>query len=765
MNDFIFDLQLFDAESAVEDAEKEILDGAPEEMAESEVSEYTKDGALDLEDTDGAKNVVVPASVTEVKFNSTGGNVAQFTADNTTSEKTVSFGTGGDSAIIGKAGAPVTAKVNVNLGGGSDRVVNYGKNTFISLKNIAAMTGTPMLYAGNDSKMSINGAKAFALGVGIGLGVALSDLASSIKNLFSSMTNGIMTFANGGAIDFNFADADTSSADKLSDSDGNTVGTYDSATFSNTYTSDGTKIITGFTGNKGGTIDMSASNERFILYGNYNDDKISSVLRTGANDDFILAGSGDTVSAGAGTNGVYLTAVASRKDAANGAVIVAGDNSATTVDEFSYGFESKNDKLNVDGMGEMSIAYNEAGDGIVFENADSKSKTTLNIGTGTEAFRNVQLGDNSNATKITVVNNGASVSVTGANSYYGSNSIFDLSEYDGSANIDLSSEGSSTLGEENVSFTGFNQLRAGAGNTTLSGSSAKETLTAGTGNGTLWGAGGNDSLVGISGSGKEGTTTFRFVAGDGRDTISGFDVANDTVYTENEIRSVSVNGKNVVIGLNGDDKLTVENVSGTDFAVKVGDQEIKAQVGGSSLTYDGYATYYNAQGSNAKLTVSADAGKANVWLNQEVGANYGNTTQFFGEIVEIDGSRSSSSAVLVGSKDIDNKITASKGGSTVWGGGISNDTLIGGNGADSFYYMMGNGNDTIQSARANDQVVLNGISMSQITSTNVSSGAVVLNFSDGGTLTLNTNNGTTFKLGDESGDSYVTDKAGNWTKK
>ncbi len=116
---------------------------------------------------------------------------------------------------------------------------------------------------------------------------------------------------------------------------------------------------------------------------------------------------------------------------------------------------------------------------------------------------------------------------------------------------------------------------------------------------------------------------------------------------------------------------------------------------------------------------------------------------------------------MAGSKDINNVITASKGSSTVWGGGISDDTLVAGSGVDTFYYMRGNGRDVIRGAGKSDIVNLDGVTMSDITSTDVSNSSVVLNFADGGTLTLNTNSGTKFQL---EGATYTTDKSGNWTK-
>ena len=85
--------------------------------------------------------------------------------------------------------------------------------------------------------------------------------------------------------------------------------------------------------------------------------------------------------------------------------------------------------------------------------------------------------------------------------------------------------------------------------------------------------------------------------------------------------------------------------------------------------------------------------------------------------------------------------------------------MIGGAGVDEFYYMRGNGDDVIQNATAGDAVILDGMEMSDIASTEVNGSAVVLNFNDGGRLTADIS--ADFKL---NGASYTVDSSNNWTK-
>ena len=116
-------------------------------------------------------------------------------------------------------------------------------------------------------------------------------------------------------------------------------------------------------------------------------------------------------------------------------------------------------------------------------------------------------------------------------------------------------------------------------------------------------------------------------------------------------------------------------------------------------------------------------------------------------------------ATLVGSGTKNNVITASSEGTSMWGGGASNDTLIGGNGDDYFWYTYGSGKDEIQGATENDVVVLEGISLDLITAADVSNNAIKISFEDGGTLSLNTNAETVFRVGGLGGTAYTYDKS------
>ena len=504
-----------------------------------------------------------------------------------------------------------------------------------------------------------------------------------------------------------------------------------------------------------------------MLAGNVSGNKTAgSTLTSGAGNDAIYAGNKDVVNAGEGDNNIYLQSNREVDTIVGGATVQIADNSVNTISGFMGGFDKGADILRVS-LENANIAYNGAN--LTLTDSTTGTKTTVE-GSGVNSLL---VGDTyDDASKVYVAQSNGTVSSFDnvANVYYGDNSAMNFASYDSDVFINLNQEmNENFIGSSDNAPTlkgTFNKVAGGKGKTTLYGSSANETLVAGDGNNTLWGSGGNDAMVGNTGTSKTGNTTFGFLAGDGRDTISNFDFGNDVVYTDNDIQDVSVSGSNVVIGLSGDDKLTIVDGAKKNFDINVHGTSFKASVTSGDVTYSDSVNYYNTSKGSASITASGSS-RITMWLNgdADLSAAYGGGKQYIGDYKYISAKSATAAVVLAGNENTDNVITAGKSGSVLWGGGISNDTLIGGDGVDKFYYMRNNGNDVIQKATANDVVVLDGMEMSDITSTDVSSSAVTLNFSDGGSLTLNTNSGTTFKVGGENGAAYVTDGSGNWTRK
>ena len=203
-------------------------------------------------------------------------------------------------------------------------------------------------------------------------------------------------------------------------------------------------------------------------------------------------------------------------------------------------------------------------------------------------------------------------------------------------------------------------------------------------------------------------------ASKGKDTIytSGSNVDIDlkaggaAFLTENENIADAIAENSIAYD---DGKLTVNSARATLQSISSGD--------------DAAANYFVATERNASLTVGEDA---EIWL---------------------DGSHGKTS--LAGN-DLDNTILAGNGDSSLWGGSLGDDLLVGGSGKNTFFYLQGNGFDTIAGAHDGDEVILSIVTLDQISGTSITADAVSINFTDGGSLQINSNANVTYQLADGS---------------
>ena len=123
----------------------------------------------------------------------------------------------------------------------------------------------------------------------------------------------------------------------------------------------------------------------------------------------------------------------------------------------------------------------------------------------------------------------------------------------------------------------------------------------------------------------------------------------------------------------------------------------------------------------------------------------------------------STGEMLLAGNDLDNTILAGDGNASLWGGDDGDDLLIGGNGQNTFYYNLGNGNDTIQNANDGDIVDLTNITPDEISSTKIISTGVTINFVDGGQLNVAGTAAVDFRI---NGETYAANHdTTQWTKK
>ena len=85
---------------------------------------------------------------------------------------------------------------------------------------------------------------------------------------------------------------------------------------------------------------------------------------------------------------------------------------------------------------------------------------------------------------------------------------------------------------------------------------------------------------------------------------------------------------------------------------------------------------------------------------------------------------------------------------SLWGGAEGDDTLLGSDGYDEFFYLKGNGNDVVEDAGNGDVVNLLNINLEDISSLDVNANSISIGFNDGGSIKVNSSADVGFKLSD-----------------
>ena len=525
----------------------------------------------------------------------------------------------------------------------------------------------------------------------------------------------------------------------------------------------------GFTGINGGTVDAHELRGNFLLKGNYAENasdkqkRKPSTLISGDGHDTILAGARDFVDGGNGRNQIFLTPYDLRQ-IKDGATIASSGNGRNTVNGFHEGFGYDGDVIQVNDFNNISFKFNT--DGLLLTSNDSRLKfdgigiasaTTndLTNSLGTDRAELIQITNGSSTMRTAVAKTNQSILVQEddyitPNAFFGNRSGLNFSEYSGSVEINLA-DGTGKLDKWDATFQGINKLQAGTGMATLIGSDNRDTLIAGDGYSSLWGGKGNDKLIGrASSTDKDGRTTFFFFAGDGHDVIYDFNFLTPQNYYSGDTDKINIGDCNindaycsrddVILALDDESYLTIKNAKEKNFQIN----HMIAQVG-NELHYDGIAnTFANSGNSSSSLIVDSSIRSAEIWLDSSHG------TQFFGNIRTLDASAVEGNTSLVGN-EFDDTIIAGQGDASLWGGfSTSNDLLIGGNSRNTFFYCMGNGNDTIQGINDRDSVILSDVSLDQIIETNITADSVSIRFKDGGSLQILGASDVTYQLADGS---------------
>lgn len=361
----------------------------------------------------------------------------------------------------------------------------------------------------------------------------------------------------------------------------------------------GNDVANRLTGNEGAD-HLAGKGGADVLRGNEGSDSLiggqgADVLVGGVGDDVGIAGTGnDTVWAGAGDEGDDVMAGGHGNDIIAGGggddfLIGGGFDDGDTVN-----FEATTSTDSVDDDGSDEIYGGEGDDTLlgggwkddVSDDGVYTEGEAVTTGTGNDAL----WGGSGNDLVLAAAGNdslGGGVGDDtidgggGADLIYGGRDAGDTGTNDvirGGAGNDtvFASAGNDSVnggaGDDNLfGGGGDDTVDGGAGDDTLWGGGGDDTVDGGAGNDTLWGGGGNDLFTGGGGG-----DVFIFASGHGDETITDFDLVEDSLrliatttdFTDADsvTAASSVVGGNLVIDLGGGDSLTLVGLGLSDIA-------------------------------------------------------------------------------------------------------------------------------------------------------------------------------------------------------
>ncbi|MCR5833419.1 MAG: hypothetical protein K6G55_02025 [Selenomonadaceae bacterium] len=710
--------------------------------------------SVDLSEYDGVKNVHMYGGEQSIELNDDGGNMVHVEED-ADGDKTITLGDGGDLVIVD---ASSDSTVKITGGEGDDTVVVRGTavTTFDMSTGGADMVVT---YGDANATVSVTG-----YDVSNGGGIRFDDINESL--VAPAIDDNTITFEDG-TIVIN-KDGEESKVNVGSDEDG--------GTWVNLFAYTGDKQLVGFTNEDGGALDGTGYNAAAIMIGNKEGDKTGgSTIQGGAQDDTIYGGGGDSINAGDGDNLIKLAADDERERAtvtfSEGTATVSGMNngfadnddvieiSAATIPSF----ELEDDTLTISGTSYVAILEN-----VDVEEGDYVKELIKNSDDNT--IYRVAIGDLYSTIKVD-----AEQSIR-PNVYIGDESNLYFSEYDGDGHVDLEGDWNTNIIDgENVAVLGtYTTLISGGGSLALKGDDLNQLMIAGSGNTSMYADGGINTLRGYTDDDKETFTSFYVLSysQDAVQKITDFEFAtaeNVTTTADNievqthdaEVKNVGINGEDVTFDVVGKLDGTTEHASvqgavGQNIRIDVIGSQIDdyedtrglvAQVNTDTVSFDNVADFFLTTNENGTVVVSDSIDSALVWLDED------DTGIGFVNIDNIDASKSNATAELVGNSN-DNVIYAGTGETSLWGGSGGNDLLVGGDGEDTFYYVLGDGNDTMDNVGDGDEVILRDCMLSDLVASAGETSVTISIKSSGELLTVNEGgNDVNFKVTGSAGES------------
>ncbi len=666
------------------------------------------------------KEITTSAGKQIIIFNDSGGNTAIIT--DTTGDKKVIAGSGGDIII----NQNTKSAVSIISGSGADTIIASGAaNEYIELGG-----GADILIAHDGA--TINN---YNVNTGAAIDIGISNIVEAIENNSITFANDELIY-NGKSLVLN-------------------PNINSDNTFANIISDNNSKVTKLAWSHKGdGNLE---TNNAALLVGNYNNDKAGTTITGSAENDTVFVGDGDKINLTGGNDIVKIN-----HDSAKVGVTIAADNNLaakgqTAITGFNDGYSNNADRIEVEDKsllkfkfvsGFLKMIYN--GISMIFNKITGRERNNIESSSN---VADILVTDNSSADiRYRILSNGGKTAIN--DDYSAPTEFVGESGVDGAAKLNNATLVDFTKYDETLNanmydtlsgdkhFYNIESLKGGRNNTTLVGAdNVHNALIAGAGATSIYGGKGRDSLFGYDNSdvAKRGATKFFMVSGGGLDTIEGFNFGADELNDElntfgQDVTKVSLDGSgnlHVQVGDNVNDQAIINgaaneilkvNTFGRDWVVEFGD----------SLTYNSAVDVYgDADKFNNAIFVSADYSNDTV----EIYAN-GFDGKAYLNVSEINASGYAGNATLVGG-NADDRITASKGSSSLWGGEDGDDTLIGGGNFNEFFYLKGNGRDVIEGAKNGDIVNLMNINIEDITSLKVDDKAISLKFADGGSLKVN----------------------------
>ena len=728
------------------------------------------DGSLDLTSTDGTAQYTFDTSgVGAVAFNDDGKNLA-IVDDDATGDKTITLGNKGDAVIM--MGRDEYGSVNIIGGSGNDTIfvggregvedaVVHGAGMTTSIDLSKGGVDKVHTYAAANANIILNNYDETSLA-----GVVLHDPEIPyIKDLTDAIKEDLIVVDGNQIIAIDRDETRTGVDRKTRITVNNTNTAHQSMVRlfgykdnKDTYGDDYGQLV-GFTGVLGGTLDASDIAESLVLIGNKDGNhSVGSFLKTGTADDTVFAGAMDTIDTGDGVDLIILDDTVGR----DAATVIVGRGAGDAVQNLQSGFTG--DVFDVTSFdGKLAYTFENGTLGIL----DESSKSTLLATTDeTGQFIKQRFINGSDTLYAAIAQEGGAITVTDAdatvpNYFLANDGAIDFTGFSGDVGLDVDGEDldyPSAINGTSVSIgSAVNSLIGGSGTTIFKGGKGDEVLVAGTGESSLYGGGGQNLLVGSTGNAnKTGSTEFfvigihngaqnsitgfEFIANGGNNQAT-FDNLNLGLADGNQVTDLVANADgSVSLGVKGDEsgaleKAVIAGAAGQEMLVDRGtDTESVVQIASSVVTVNhDYVDFYAATDTNATVQIG-DVTSAKVWLEAP---DFSDGVEYVGDFTVID-ARTSAAQVEMAGNNVANTIYGGLGNASMWGGaGNANDVMVGGSAHNEYYYEVGNGNDTILSARDGDIIHL-GMSLDQVNfdGTEMSGSGIIVRFNDGGAGSL-----------------------------